>query len=57
MPWTFMAENKRLKMAIISGASHALKYKRENPNATEEEALQHVNREMGEILNKIDKEV
>ena len=52
-----MSENKRLKMAIISGASHALRYKRENPHATEEEVIQQVNREITKIVDKIDQEV
>jgi hypothetical protein len=44
-----------LKMAIIAGAAHAMKYKTQNPNANESEVLKHVNSEMKEILNKIDK--
>ena len=47
---------KKLKMALISGASHALKYKRENPYASEDEIIQHVNRESNVIVNKIDSE-
>ena len=47
-------ENKKLKMAIISGAAHALSYKEENPRASEEEIIRHVTREAGKILEKID---
>jgi len=47
---------KKLKMAIISGASHALKFKRENPHANEDEIIQHVNRESNNIVNKLDSE-
>ncbi len=43
-----------LKMAIISGASHALKYKKQNSSSTDEEVLQQVNREANEILAKLD---
>ena len=46
-----------LKMAIISGASHALKYKRDNYNSSDEEVLQRVNREADEILAKLGSEV
>lgn len=49
-----MNQKKKLKMAIISGASHALKYKKQNQNATDEEVLQLVNRESEKILDKID---
>jgi len=47
-------ENKKLKMAIISGASHALKYKEKNPRASEQEILQYLTDESDEILEKID---
>ncbi|MEI6731879.1 MAG: hypothetical protein WCK90_04320 [archaeon] len=49
-----MAESKRLKMAVISGASHAIKYKEQNPHATADEILRHVTREIQSILDKID---
>ena len=49
-----MAKQKELKMAIIAGASHAMRYKEEHPNASESEVIQAVNREMHEILRKID---
>jgi len=44
---------KKLKMALISGASHALKFQRENPNVSEEELIQMVSRESNKILEKI----
>ncbi len=50
-------EEKRLKMAIISGAAHALKFKAKNPRATEEEVMQHVTLKANEILKKIDVEI
>lgn len=50
-------ENKKLKMAIISGAAHALNYKKENPRASEEEVIRHVAKEAGKILEKIDDEL
>jgi len=49
--------SKKLKMAIISGASHAIRYKEENPRATEDEVIRFVTREVDEILDKIDKKL
>lgn len=43
-------------MAIISGASHALNYKAKHPRSTDTEVLQYVNKDIEEILEKIDKE-
>jgi len=54
---TIMEEDKRLKMAIISGAAHALTFKEENPKASEEEVIRHVTKEVRNILEKIDKEL
>lgn len=47
---------KKLKMALISGASHALRFQRENPHAPEEELIQMVSRESNEIVEKINSE-
>ena len=44
----------RLKVAIIAGASHALKYKERNPHATEAEIIHLVNKEIDSILENID---
>jgi len=49
-----MEEEKSLKIAVISGASHALRYKREHPNASDEETIQHVSREMHNILSQFE---
>jgi len=51
-----MAEKKMLKMALISGAAHALEFKRQNPGASDEEAIQHVSRESNEIIEKLNSE-
>lgn len=51
-----MAEKKIIKMALISGAAHALEYKRKNPGVSDEEAIQHVNRESEQIIRKLDSE-
>jgi len=50
-------EEKRLKMALISGAAHALRFKTDNPRASEQEILQYVTLQANEILEKIDAEV
>lgn len=50
-------EEKRLKMAIISGAAHALEYKEKTPRASEEEIIQYVTSEVQNILEKIDEEL
>jgi len=52
-----MDEEKRIKMAAISGAAHALKYKNKNPRATEDEILQYISNEVHEIVQKIDQEI
>ena len=47
-------DEKRIKIAVIAGASSALKYKERNPRATEQEILQHITSEANLILSKID---
>jgi hypothetical protein len=49
-----MADSYKLKMAVISGASNALKFKDKNPNATEQEILQHITDNASEIIAKIE---
>lgn len=50
-------EEKRMTMAIISGAAHALKYKEENPKSSDHDAIQHVTDNAKEIISKIDEEL
>ncbi len=50
-------EENKLKMAVISGAAHAIKFKEEKPRATEKEIIQRVTDNAEEILNKIDEEL
>ena len=52
-----MKEEQRLKMALISGAAHALSFKKENPEKTDEEAIKHVTEKAEKILEKIDDEI
>lgn len=50
-----MKDEQTIKMAIIAGASIALKYKAKDYRATDQEILKQVTAEMGEILNNIDR--
>ena len=50
-------ERRRLKMAIIVGASKAIEYKERHPNATESEVIRHINENIREILGKIDGDI
>lgn len=51
-----MDVKKKLKMALISGASHALKFQRENSKLPEEEIIQRVSREANQIISKLNSE-
>lgn len=52
-----MNDEKRIKMAVVAGASHALKEKERNPRATDSEIIQSVITEVNSILDKIDEEL
>lgn len=49
-----MDEKKRLKMAIIAGASHALKQKSKDFKITDDQVLKQVSKEADDILRNID---
>ena len=49
-------EEYKIKMAVIAGASRALKFARKNPRANEDEVLQHVTEHLEDIVLKIDSE-
>lgn len=50
-----MADTKKmLKMALVSGAAHALEFKKKNKFCSDDDAIQHVTRESEEILAKLD---
>jgi hypothetical protein len=51
-----MTDKFNIKMAVISGASNALKIKAQNPKWTDDKILQKINREIKEIINKLDEE-
>lgn len=52
-----MAKNNEevLKRAVIAGASHALRFKEENPMDSEEQVLQQVMRDLRSIINEVDR--
>jgi len=41
-------------MAIIAGASYALKYKSKNPNSTEDQIIQQISKDAESIVKNID---
>ena len=45
-----------MKRAVISGASHALRYKEEHPRDRDDIILKRIVRELREIIGKIDGE-
>lgn len=49
-------EDSKLKLAIIAGATQAIKYLEQNKRATYDEALRHVANNTQEALSKIDLE-
>ena len=49
-----MKEDNKIKMAIIAGASHALRYSQKNPRAQEQEILQHISANIDQILEHVD---
>ena len=50
-----MAEKiNKIKMAVIVGASEALKYKSRYTNSTDDEVIKHVTQRVDEILENIE---
>lgn len=49
-----MANNEKLKIAVIAGASHAMQYKEENPQASLSEVLVNVTKNIDFILKQIE---
>lgn len=50
-------ENKRLKMALISGAAHAVRYREEKPHSSEQEIMQYISDLSDELIDKLDEEI
>ena len=51
-----MGEKEMVKMAVIAGASYALRYKGEHPRATEAEVMSYVAGETNKIIHELNKE-
>ncbi len=51
-----MMGDYRLKIAVVAGASHAMKYKEKNPRAQTQEVIKHVTESVEEILSKMESE-
>ncbi len=49
-----MADRDKIKMAIIAGASYALRYQERNPGASEAQVMNHVSENLGRIINDIE---
>ncbi len=49
-----MVGDEKLQLAVIAGASHALKYKEEHPRTTDREALKFVTEKVDIILREIE---
>ena len=45
-----------VKMAVIAGASYALKYKEEHPRASEAEVINYVAGEIKKIIHELEKD-
>lgn len=51
-----MADDDKFRLAVIAGASHALKYKEQNPRADDRDALKSVTEKIDSILKEIEEE-
>ena len=49
-----MSERDKVKMAIIAGASYALKYLENNQGASESQVMGHVSNNLGRIISDIE---
>ena len=47
-------DERKIKMAVIAGASEAMKYKERNVRATDSEVLQHVTKKVRELVRNIE---
>lgn len=49
-----MKVEEKIRLAVISGASHALAFRKDNRYASAEDAINDVSQNMGKILRKFD---
>ena len=50
-------EDNHLRMAVIAGATNAMKYLQQHRHASHDEALRHVINNANEIIGKIDNQL
>ena len=51
-----MTDTDKIKMAVIAGASYALKFQERNPGASESQIMNHVSSNLGRIISDIEEE-
>lgn len=51
-----MAQKDKVKMAVIAGASYALRYKERKPSASESEVMSYVTKNMEKIVGDIEED-
>ena len=51
-----MDKEEKLKMAVVAGASYAMRYKEEHPNASESEVMGFVTKKMVKIIRDLEEE-
>lgn len=51
-----MGDKEMMKMAVIAGASYAMRYKEEHPRATETDVMNYVAGEIKKIIHELEKE-
>ena len=49
-----MDKKEKIKMAVISGAASAIRYKEEHPNASESEVMRYVTKRMEKIIRDVE---
>ena len=49
-----MTKKDKVKMAVIAGASYAMKHKEKNPRASESETMSYVTRNIDKIIKDIE---
>ncbi len=49
-----MAKKDKVKMAVIAGAAQAIRYKEENPRASESEIMGYVTKRMESIIRDLE---
>jgi hypothetical protein len=49
-----MDKKEKMKMAVVAGASYAIRYKEEHPKATESETMSYVTKSMRKIIRDVE---